>query len=134
MDSNLHRCSLCSRKPSSIAGVVFDNAGTVTKAWCAPSITLYSSIQEEAQAILFAASIAFKFRQSKIWIRSNALLVVEAVSNLRNSPWEIGNVISDVKLIEFGQKPSIPNMAKESANALYILCEHSGIDPRKMES
>ncbi|XP_031405734.1 uncharacterized protein LOC116214473 [Punica granatum] len=53
-------------------------------------------LQAEAKAALLALSIAGKNGSTKIWLRSDALQLVDAILHPCNSPWEIRSIIVDI--------------------------------------
>ncbi|PKI36129.1 hypothetical protein CRG98_043481 [Punica granatum] len=53
-------------------------------------------IQSEARAALLALNMAFDRGSTKIWLRCDALLLVEAILHPHSSPWEIRSIVSDI--------------------------------------
>ncbi|PKI36029.1 hypothetical protein CRG98_043604 [Punica granatum] len=53
-------------------------------------------LQAEAHAALLALTIAADRGSSKIWLRCDALLLVDAILYPHNSPWEIRSLVSDI--------------------------------------
>ncbi|PKI58241.1 hypothetical protein CRG98_021323 [Punica granatum] len=55
-----------------------------------------TSLQVEARAVLLALIVAADRGFTKIWLRCDALLLVEAIFHPHTSPWEIRNIVSDI--------------------------------------
>ncbi|XP_050266452.1 uncharacterized protein LOC126710119 [Quercus robur] len=82
---------------ASIAAVARNHDGVVIKVW-AKSIPLFSPIQAEATAILWAAQLAISETWTNIIIEGDAKLCFDALSSTPSSAnWSIMNIIDNIK-------------------------------------
>ncbi|PKI66159.1 hypothetical protein CRG98_013457 [Punica granatum] len=81
---------------SCLSGVLLHPNGLPTLSWFQISRD-DKPLQAEARATLLALSIVVERGLNKIWLRSDALLLVEAILHPHSSPWEIRSIISDIR-------------------------------------
>ncbi|PKI71328.1 hypothetical protein CRG98_008328 [Punica granatum] len=77
-------------------------SGVLHQPHYAPSLSWFqisyegTPLQAEAKAVLLALTIAADRGFTKIWIRCDTLLLVEAILHPHTLPWEIRNIVSNI--------------------------------------
>ncbi|PKI65221.1 hypothetical protein CRG98_014370 [Punica granatum] len=84
-----------SRNRSCLSGVLHHPNNPPSLSWFKISCE-NTPIQSEARAALLALNMAFDRGSTKIWLRCDALLLVEAILHPHSSPWEIRSIVSDI--------------------------------------
>ncbi|PKI61548.1 hypothetical protein CRG98_018044 [Punica granatum] len=80
---------------STLAGIRNQPNMPISHLWFSKAET-GSPLQAEAKAVLLAITLTHDHGWRKIWIRFDALLLVDTIIFLPHSPWEIKNIISDI--------------------------------------
>lgn len=77
-----------------ISRVAMDHGGVAKLLWIY-GIKTHSPLASKAHAILHAPNVALDTEWNRIWIQSDALLLLESISNPSSSPGEVRNLIID---------------------------------------
>ncbi|PKI74482.1 hypothetical protein CRG98_005102 [Punica granatum] len=93
--NHLHTDAAWTEERSCLAGTRCLPNMPISHSWLSNFETC-SPLQAEAKAVLLAITLALEHSWCKIWIRSDALFLVDAIIYPHHSLWAIKSIVSDI--------------------------------------